>query len=242
MAPSVITRLLLLATVNCADYSTSAPSSDGPRQRGSVALEEHNFNTVVKRSGLLLVAVISPQCGHCRAFAPVFEEVAKHYHQRPHSWLGVRVARVDALNFNRLMERLPGPKIAGFPTVMLLREGKYVTTFSGKRTPAALKAFVAMYTNGMFGSVCSVWRSCFPPPPPLPPHSPPPTLLWLWLEQLKAQQEAAAKDSPMLLLLANLAAALLLIMALRWLIWLATPEKRQAPKPGPSPPTRPQLG
>ena len=98
-------------------------------------LNVRNWDAKV-REGTWLIKFYAPWCGHCKKMAPVFEEVAEHFHRRGD---GVRVGRLDAQAHPGLLTPFD---VKGYPTLLLLRDGVQVAEFKGARTFEAISAFV----------------------------------------------------------------------------------------------------
>lgn len=78
-----------------------------------------------------VVLFYSPDCGHCVAFKPAFEQFA-------------RVApsiKVSRLNMSQYRGVNVGYQVEGFPTVVLYRNGVAVKEYTGNRTTPDLVKF-----------------------------------------------------------------------------------------------------
>jgi protein disulfide-isomerase A1 len=74
------------------------------------------FNDVViNNANHVLVEFYATWCGHCKNFAPVYEEIAKEFNSEKSN---VVVAKMDAVE-----NEVDGVNIAGFPTVKLYKAG-----------------------------------------------------------------------------------------------------------------------
>lgn len=95
----------------------------------------HSYkDVVVDNDNDVLVEFYAPWCGHCKALAPKYEELAQKY---PTS-SKVTIAKIDA-TANDVPE-----EIQGFPTIKLFAAGAKTEpiTYSGSRTIEDLAAFV----------------------------------------------------------------------------------------------------
>ena len=97
-------------------------------------LDARNYAKVSE--GVWLLKFYAPWCTHCKKLQPVFEEVAEHFHRQGGE---VRVGRVDATAQPGLAEPF---EIKGYPTMILLRDGRQIAEFKGPRTFKAITSFV----------------------------------------------------------------------------------------------------
>jgi len=93
-----------------------------------VVLQQSNFDNLVS-SGEWLVEFYAPWCGHCKALAPIWDELAKVSESN--------IAKVDCTVEKDLMARFG---IKGFPTIKFIKDGK-VYDFRGARTVEAFQAY-----------------------------------------------------------------------------------------------------
>merc|ERR1712087_517438 len=75
---------------------------------------------------------MGPWCGHCKALAPIWEEVAMELKGK------VKVGKVDVTQNEPLGDRFG---VQRFPTLMLFKEGKMVVHDSDERTKKSLVAW-----------------------------------------------------------------------------------------------------
>ena len=99
-------------------------------------LDEDNFDAVVNGKRNVMVKFYAPWCGHCKALAPTYVELAEAYKDDP----DVIIAEMDAT-----ANEVEDINIRGFPTLKFFKaggEGKSVIDFEGERTLDSLKEFV----------------------------------------------------------------------------------------------------
>ncbi|GFQ92001.1 thioredoxin domain-containing protein 5 [Trichonephila clavata] len=102
-----------------------------------VELSKDNFENVIAQ-GISFVKFFVPWCGHCKRLEPVWNNLAIKYSSNPK----IKIAKVDCTK----EERLCGEhKIAGYPTLFIFREGKFITEYHGERKLENLHSFVLDY-------------------------------------------------------------------------------------------------
>ncbi|KAI9834940.1 MAG: hypothetical protein M1819_002663 [Sarea resinae] len=113
----------------------------------------HNYDEIVLDDDKdVLVEFYAPWCGHCKALAPKYEELAALYFNNPALSKKVTVAKVDAT-----ANDVPD-EIQGFPTIKLFRAGAKAepVEYRGARTVDDLAAFIKEHgTHGADASSTS---------------------------------------------------------------------------------------
>ncbi|KZT62214.1 thioredoxin-domain-containing protein [Calocera cornea HHB12733] len=116
-------------------------------------LTDASFTTSVSR-GVWFVEFFSPQCSHCKKFAPTWEElvIAKTKQWGPY---GLFMAQVNCLAQGDLCD---ANGIEAYPTMKLFHDGAEVKKFSGKRTFDNVSSFIDMNFQDLFSRKSSVSR------------------------------------------------------------------------------------
>ena len=91
-----------------------------------IQLNKNNFvKKVIKSNNIWLILFYAPWCGHCKAFHPQYEKLAKAVKG---------VFKIGAVNCQDERELAGKYKIEGFPTVLFFGEDKTKTTeYEGSR-------------------------------------------------------------------------------------------------------------
>jgi len=121
----------LLATISCVCSKAGKLDLDSD----VVQLTEDTWSKTDK--GYWLVEFYAPWCGHCKKLAPVYERVATHYRGGE-----VSVGKVDGTEEAILQSRFD---VKGYPTILLLHNGRRVADFSGKRTFEGITSFIGSH-------------------------------------------------------------------------------------------------
>uniref|UniRef100_A0A7S3AIL8 Thioredoxin domain-containing protein n=1 Tax=Haptolina ericina TaxID=156174 RepID=A0A7S3AIL8_9EUKA len=109
-----------------------------------VELAVENYEQTTE--GLWLVEFYAPWCAHCKKLAPIYEKVAEHFHRASPQL--AHIGRVDGTAHPGLVKPF---NIKGYPTMILLRDGKRVADFKGKRTYEDIVRFVTRHATGEVG-------------------------------------------------------------------------------------------
>lgn len=124
-------------------YSKPKVAQSSSAGSGPLDLTDSNFKSKVidvSPDTVVLVEFFAPWCGHCKALAPVYAEVAKTVHGDPETY-GERtfVAQVDATQHTNVGREYG---IQGFPTLKLFVGGKLKSDYNGPRDAASIKDFI----------------------------------------------------------------------------------------------------
>lgn len=102
------------------------------------------FDDLVINSDMnVLLEAYSPNCGHCKKLAPIYERLAKLLKDVP----DLTIAKIDAVaNEHDAM------KIKGYPAIKLFKKGDkaHPVDFNGDHTLAALKEFLEKQLDKKF--------------------------------------------------------------------------------------------
>ena len=115
----------------------SEPIPDSQEGPVTVVVAKNYEDVVINNDKDVLVEFYAPWCGHCKALAPKYEELAAMYASDEFSKL-VTIAKVDAT-----LNDVPD-EIQGFPTIKLFAAGKKDSPidYSGSRTIEDLAQFI----------------------------------------------------------------------------------------------------
>ena len=96
-----------------------------------IEVNSGNFKAEVLESPLpILVDAYSPDCGPCRAAAPILEELAEEVRGR------AKIVKVDAVEDVFLAAAL---RVAAYPSFIVFRDGREVARLVGLRTKKQLR-------------------------------------------------------------------------------------------------------
>lgn len=92
------------------------------------------FDEEVRKGRPTLVKFYAPWCGHCKALAPKYAELAALMEDSQFV-----VAEVDC---TVKMDVCQAEGVRGFPTIKFYNKGKFVDQYRGQREAAAMKAWL----------------------------------------------------------------------------------------------------
>lgn len=102
-----------------------------------VQLSDADFDSRVKRSGLILVDFWAPWCAPCGMVAPVLEAIAKDYAGR---------LTIGKLNTDENPQTAMKFNIMSIPTMILFKDGKPVESIIGAVPRAQIESVIKRHT------------------------------------------------------------------------------------------------
>ncbi|XP_053678795.1 thioredoxin domain-containing protein 5 homolog [Anopheles nili] len=93
-------------------------------------------------SGKHFVKFFAPWCGHCTKLAPTWEELARSLEQEQ----DIRVSKIDCTQYRPICTDF---EVKGYPTLLWIEDGKKIEKYTGPRTHADLKQYVAKMAGGL---------------------------------------------------------------------------------------------
>uniref|UniRef100_UPI00358ED6AB protein disulfide-isomerase A4 isoform X2 n=1 Tax=Myxine glutinosa TaxID=7769 RepID=UPI00358ED6AB len=100
-------------------------------ENGVFVLTDENFDSFTGDKDIVLLEFYAPWCGHCKTFAPEYEQLAAMLAEDSPP---IPVAKIDATAAPGLAKRFD---VSGYPTLKILKKGKPVD-YDGARTKDAI--------------------------------------------------------------------------------------------------------
>jgi protein disulfide isomerase len=101
-----------------------------------VKLDKSNFEETIKDAPQVMVKYYSPNCPHCIALAPIYEEASKLVRQKN---VRVIVAEIDCSANGDICNK---EKITRYPTLKFYKDGEFKREFEDKRTAENISKFI----------------------------------------------------------------------------------------------------
>jgi len=125
------------------EYSVKATSNNAQQSNINplgevIVLDSKNYESALKSGEPWLVEYYAPWCGHCKALAPTYEELAKELKGK------VNVGKVDCPANEAICRGQQ--KVRGYPTIKMHLNGQ-ASEFNGQRQLSNMAAFALGATS-----------------------------------------------------------------------------------------------
>jgi len=112
-----------------------------------VALDKSNFDETIANAPQVIVKFYSPNCPHCTALAPIYDEVAKYIRKQN---VRVVVANVDCSSNGDICNK---QGITKYPTLKFYKDGEFKKEFNEKRTVEDISEFIIENSRALINIV-----------------------------------------------------------------------------------------
>ena len=133
---------VVLAVGHAGEAKVAAAAAAAPVAAGPLELTADNFHRTVDQTGVWFVKFYAPWCGHCKRMEDEWKLFAQEHPE-------YQVASLDGDKYSEIGSQYG---VRGFPTLLLLDNGKEAVRYSGPRTRQEFTNFVETYLSKDSGS------------------------------------------------------------------------------------------
>ncbi|KAK3276386.1 hypothetical protein CYMTET_15532 [Cymbomonas tetramitiformis] len=121
-----------------ADRAAEAARIAGPLPVVPDVLELYpdTWDVAIGQQRAIFVEFYAPWCPYCKRLEPIWKELAE---ESSVNESGLQIARINADKYTEFMDRYD---VEGYPTLILFKEGRPISTYRGRAELQALKTFV----------------------------------------------------------------------------------------------------
>jgi protein disulfide-isomerase-like protein len=101
-----------------------------------IDLDQNNFYQTIEKYDNVLIDFYAGWCGHCKNFAPLYEEAAKNLYEMG-SW--TVLAKVDSVHNKKLRSDW---NVHSYPTLLFFQNGHLVEKYTGKKDVDSVMRYV----------------------------------------------------------------------------------------------------